>query len=198
MVVTFLPTADCAVVMHDRTATPSTCTVHAPHWPSPHPNFEPVRPRFSRSTQSSGMSPLTSTLWRLPFTSRAIMLRAPCRLRASGLGLQRLPVRAIVARSAVRRYCWPGGCFALWSAPPELENAAEHDPIAGDCGGRAFGIGIGASSCCPELPAEPARGPDAGRRRRRGRQGARRDRDAAGHPVRDRKGVVTGKSVHPG
>src|SRR5258708_40132252 len=40
----------------ERTGTPSTCTVQAPHCAIPQPNFVPVRPRTSRRTQSSGMS----------------------------------------------------------------------------------------------------------------------------------------------
>jgi hypothetical protein len=38
----------------DRTAMPPRCTVQAPQNPSPQPNFVPVRPSSSRSTQSSG------------------------------------------------------------------------------------------------------------------------------------------------
>src|SRR6476646_4580740 len=42
--------------MQERTGLPSTCTVHAPHCAMPQPNFVPVMPRTSRSTQSSGIS----------------------------------------------------------------------------------------------------------------------------------------------
>ena len=42
--------------MHDRTASPSTCTVHAPHAPMPQPNLVPVSPSPSRNAQSSGMA----------------------------------------------------------------------------------------------------------------------------------------------
>ena len=49
------PTADIGV-WHDRTALPSTWTVHAPQNPPPQPNFVPVRPSSSRRYQSSGMS----------------------------------------------------------------------------------------------------------------------------------------------
>src|SRR5262245_25960594 len=45
----------------DRTATPSTCTVQAPHTAIPQPYFGPVNPSSSRSTQSSGMSSSTFT-----------------------------------------------------------------------------------------------------------------------------------------
>ena len=41
--------------MQERTAAPSRCTVHAPHWATPQPYFVPVRPICSRSAQSSGV-----------------------------------------------------------------------------------------------------------------------------------------------
>src|SRR5262249_36160196 len=49
-------------VMQERVGSPLTCTVQAPHNAIPQPNFVPVRPRTSRNTQSSGVSPSTSTL----------------------------------------------------------------------------------------------------------------------------------------
>ena len=49
-------------VWHDRTGLPSTCTVHAPHWPMPQPNLVPFRLSMSRSTHSRGMSAATSTV----------------------------------------------------------------------------------------------------------------------------------------
>ena len=55
-------------VMQERVATPSTCTVQAPHSAMPQPNFVPVMPSTSRSTQSSGVSPSTSTLCVVPLT----------------------------------------------------------------------------------------------------------------------------------
>src|SRR4030095_2625553 len=45
--------------MHERVASPSMCTVQAPHRPNPHPNFVPVIPNTSRNTQSTGVSPST-------------------------------------------------------------------------------------------------------------------------------------------
>ncbi|GAB5541768.1 MAG: hypothetical protein SangKO_015280 [Sandaracinaceae bacterium] len=53
---------------HERTGSPSTCTVHAPHCEMPQPYFVPVRPSVSRSTQRSGVSSDTSTVTGLPFT----------------------------------------------------------------------------------------------------------------------------------
>src|SRR6188768_1419940 len=54
--------------VHERTGWPSTSTVHAPHCPSPHPYFAPVRPSVSRSSQSSFESGWTSTVRGAPFT----------------------------------------------------------------------------------------------------------------------------------
>src|SRR5258708_18115301 len=61
MVVTFLPAASLAAVWHERTATPSRCTVQAPHRPAPEPNLVPVICSCSRMTQSSGVSLAAST-----------------------------------------------------------------------------------------------------------------------------------------
>ena len=53
-------------VMQERVATPSICTVQAPHSAMPQPNFVPVMPSTSRNTQSSGVSPSTSMLCGVP------------------------------------------------------------------------------------------------------------------------------------
>src|SRR5437660_4686965 len=53
--------------MQERVASPLMCTVHAPQSAMPQPNLVPVMFSVSRSTQSSGMSGLTSTDWGLPF-----------------------------------------------------------------------------------------------------------------------------------
>jgi hypothetical protein len=42
--------------MQERTGLPPICTVQAPHWAIPRPNFVPVMPRMSRRTQSSGVA----------------------------------------------------------------------------------------------------------------------------------------------
>jgi hypothetical protein len=55
-------------VTQERMATPSRCTVQAPHSAMPQPNFVPVMPSTSRNTQSSGVSPSTSRLCVLPLT----------------------------------------------------------------------------------------------------------------------------------
>ena len=68
MVVIFFPATEEMRVMQERVASPSTCTVQAPHSDSPQPNFVPVRPSVSRSTQSRGVSGVTSTECDWPFT----------------------------------------------------------------------------------------------------------------------------------
>jgi hypothetical protein len=68
MVVTRCPSARATGVTQDRTASPFRCTVQQPHIAMPQPYFVPVSPRWSRSTQSSGVLGSTSTLRTLPFT----------------------------------------------------------------------------------------------------------------------------------
>ena len=50
------------VVVQERVALPSICKVRAPPSAMPQPNFVPVMPSPLRNTQSSGVSPSTSTL----------------------------------------------------------------------------------------------------------------------------------------
>src|SRR5437773_10498326 len=68
MVVTRLPATAATGSTQVRVATPSRCTVQAPHWAIPQPNLVPVSPRLSRSTHSSGVSGATLTVARLPLT----------------------------------------------------------------------------------------------------------------------------------
>src|SRR5688572_13161590 len=60
MVTTRLPCAADAGSVHERTGSPSRCTVHAPHCAMPQPYFGPLMSSTSRSTQSSGISGSTS------------------------------------------------------------------------------------------------------------------------------------------
>jgi hypothetical protein len=60
MVVILVPTAPLTGNEQERVATPSTCTVHAPHCAMPQPYFVPVKPTFSRIAQSNGVSGSTS------------------------------------------------------------------------------------------------------------------------------------------
>src|SRR5579863_5071008 len=72
MVVIFFAAACEMGVEQERTGSPSTWTVHAPHRPAPQPNFVPVNSNVSRRTQSRGVSGATSTLRELPLTCRVI------------------------------------------------------------------------------------------------------------------------------
>src|SRR6202011_2262770 len=79
-------------VTQERVATPSTCTVQAPHSAMPQPNFVPVMPSTSRNTQSSGVSPSTSIVRLRPLTLIVVAM-APSGLFA-GLGI--LPAKSAV------------------------------------------------------------------------------------------------------
>src|SRR5438094_2873321 len=83
IVVMRLPVAALTGVTHERIGCPSRCTVQAPQSAMPQPNFVPVRPITSRSTQTSGMSGGTSTVWSLPLMLRVIMLGLVLRVACS-------------------------------------------------------------------------------------------------------------------
>src|ERR671924_1306416 len=55
--------------MHDRTGTPSSCTVQAPQCPSLHAIFVPVRPIASRSVSASDRPTWVSTRCGSPLTT---------------------------------------------------------------------------------------------------------------------------------
>ncbi len=73
MVVTVLPPTSPTWMPHERTASPLTCTVQAPHCAMPQPNLVPVKPISSRMTQSSGVSGSISSEYALPLTVMVIM-----------------------------------------------------------------------------------------------------------------------------
>src|SRR5689334_4985972 len=70
MVVISAPCSEETGSWQERTAAPLSCTVHAPHWPTPQPYLVPLRSSTSRSTQRRGMSDGASTVVGLPFTLR--------------------------------------------------------------------------------------------------------------------------------
>jgi len=72
----FLPATLEIAVMQERVASPLMCTVHAPQSAMPQPNFVPVMFSVSRSTQSSGMSGLTSTDCDLPFKVKLMAMES--------------------------------------------------------------------------------------------------------------------------
>ena len=71
-------------VWQARAGRPSRCTVQAPHCAAPQPNLVPLRSSVSRSTQSSGVSPSTSTLRLAPLTSSVYCMVEELRQPASG------------------------------------------------------------------------------------------------------------------
>src|SRR2546422_6910542 len=77
MVVTSSPAARDTAATQDRTASPSRCTVQAPHCAMPQPYFVPVSPRFSRRTQSRGVAGSTSRSTRRLFTLKEIISTPP-------------------------------------------------------------------------------------------------------------------------
>ena len=77
-------------MMQDRTATPSTITVQAPHCAIPHPNFVPVKSSCSRKTQSSGVDGSTSMVFSTPFTKSVFAISAPRLSMRAGYCVQSL------------------------------------------------------------------------------------------------------------
>src|SRR5260370_12294790 len=80
MVVIALPAASETECRHERTGRPSISTVQAPHCPSPHPYFVPVKSSRFRRTDSRLSSGGASTLRRAPLTFR---IKATCASRVA-------------------------------------------------------------------------------------------------------------------
>src|SRR5580698_1554796 len=79
MVVIFFPPTLEIGVMQDLVASPLMCTVQAPQRAMPQPNFVPVMLRTSRSTQSSGISGLTSfSVCDFPFNMKVMAMGSSC------------------------------------------------------------------------------------------------------------------------
>src|SRR5207249_2158434 len=83
MVAIFLPATVETGVTQLRAGLPSMCTVHAPHNAMPQPNLVPVMSRWSRSTQSSGVSPSASACTSVPLTSSEIIRVSGDRYRSA-------------------------------------------------------------------------------------------------------------------
>src|SRR5262245_3728083 len=78
MVVTLCSPTVGTSLMHDSVGTPSTSTVQAPQWPSPHAIFVPVSSRSSRSTSASVRPTGTSRWYGSPLTSIDRSIRCHC------------------------------------------------------------------------------------------------------------------------
>src|SRR5579862_9422521 len=90
MVVIVAPSMRPIGTEHERIGWPLIWTVQAPHSATPQPNFVPVRPTTSRSTQSSGVSRSISSWCCVPLTLIVIMMALP---RGSLLGRGALVLR---------------------------------------------------------------------------------------------------------
>src|SRR5437588_2552432 len=70
-----LPATRAIGVTQDRTASPSTITVHAPHCAIPQPNLVPVSPNVSRSTHNKGVRGSSDVFSDLPLIMSCIAMR---------------------------------------------------------------------------------------------------------------------------
>src|SRR5260370_21946872 len=73
MVMISRPCAASIGMTHERTASPSKCTVHAPHSALPHPNLVPTSCNSPRSTHSRGVSGSAFTVTVLPLILSVVM-----------------------------------------------------------------------------------------------------------------------------
>ena len=85
--------------MQERTGSPSTWTVHAPHCESPQPNLAALSFSSLRRTYNSGVSGAASTMWDWPLT---VISRSPWRSMAMVLA----PLHFLATR---RRSSSPSG-----------------------------------------------------------------------------------------
>ena len=99
MVVIELPSAWTARQVHDRTATPSSRTVQAPHWLVSQPILVPVTPPRSRMKWTSSSRGSTSRWYRRPLMVRSIgtFTRAPPISEEQRLGRSRVMKDRIIA-----------------------------------------------------------------------------------------------------
>src|SRR2546423_7231340 len=70
-------------VRQENVRPPSTCTMHAPHWPAPQPYFVPVSLSSSRSTHRSGVPCAAALVTALPLTVKWMAMRPSPRGRAN-------------------------------------------------------------------------------------------------------------------
>jgi hypothetical protein len=74
MVTTSAPSACTASMRHERTGSPFTSTVHAPHTPCSHPRWVPVSSSFSRRKSASDVRTSAAAERDAPFTVSSIVL----------------------------------------------------------------------------------------------------------------------------
>src|SRR4051812_29768365 len=142
MVVTVLPATSDMLVWQERTALPSTCTVHAPHRPEPQPNFVPVSFRCSRTTQSSGVCGSTSTLAAFP-------------LIVNPTGMSPSPMVLLLGTIITRT---PRACSRLFATASTGSRPAR-ELFAISTGGQRLYPGYGSSAALPHRLSPTPLGP---------------------------------------
>src|ERR1700730_2276682 len=90
MVVTSRPCTASIGVTQARTASPFTCTVHAPHSALPQPNLVPTSFSSPRSTHSSGVSGSAFTVTVLPLIESVVIVLLACMFPRTLHGYPRL------------------------------------------------------------------------------------------------------------
>src|SRR5476649_1253681 len=70
----------------ERTGSPSTCTVQAPHCATPQPYLVPVSPTCSRIAHNKGVLGSTSNVWGFPLMVRRAIVLPPFLGRLPGAG----------------------------------------------------------------------------------------------------------------
>src|SRR3954452_8738553 len=107
MVVTLRPSAWTAKSEHDFTATPSRCTVHAPHWLVSQPACVPGSPSVSRRKGTRSRRDSTSRVSAVPLTVTVTEGMSPLSPRGGaqerGVGRLTLGRRVVITRRAMAR-----------------------------------------------------------------------------------------------
>src|SRR5262249_36105240 len=127
IVVTERPATTESGSTHENMTTPSTYTVHARHSVLPQPNFVPVMPRWSRSTQSTGVSGAASTSIALPLSSKRVIGPPDAYARSvpDAAGSDRRPGAGGHIRG---RSAGSGGGGGAGVRPSPRRGAAQRDP----------------------------------------------------------------------
>src|SRR6266446_3383447 len=208
IVVTALPCTADAGMRQENMRSPSMCTMQAPHWPAPQPNFVPVSFSSSRSTHRRRVRSGALTLTGLPLTLKLIAISTPCAGVRGGPGAGSDAVRvrshatphansrsmlrcAVSARPCLSRPVWVSVTLTAQAATPVREGRTSrsisargnhHDThVLAALPRRRFAAGRRNGRGVPGENAVPAvAGVLAGRRHRRreDRLGRGTDRDS--------------------
>src|SRR6266446_5942398 len=174
IVVTALPCTADAGMRQENMRSPSMCTMQAPHWPAPQPNFVPVSFSSSRSTHRRRVRSGALTLTGLPLTLKLIAISTPCAgVRGGpGAGSDAVRVRSHAtphanSRSMLRCAVSAGPCLSrpVWVSVTLTAQAAA--PVREGCTSRSIAA-RGNHHDTHALNALPHRRFAAGRRNGRG------------------------------